>query len=60
MVIARSVNNDFGPWKINDRPSDGMDLQAERAGVGGPLAVSGSGRYNFLVLNAKPDLPGSH
>ena len=42
MVIAGSVNNDFEPWNIN-APTVGMGWGpwAERAGVGGSLAVGG-------------------
>ena len=42
MVIAGSVNNDFKPWKINGPiAGTGWGPRAERAGVGGPLAVGG-------------------
>ena len=43
MVIAGSVNNDFEPWKLTDRPSERMGPRAERADVGGPLAVGDRG-----------------
>ena len=44
MVIAGLVNNDFEPWKINGPAAGtGWGPRAERAGVGGPLAVGGRG-----------------
>ena len=44
MVIAGSVNKTFGPWKINGPTvGTGWGTRAERAGVGGPLAVGGRG-----------------
>ena len=43
-MIAGSVNNDFEPWKINGPTvGTGWGPRAERAGVGGPLAVDGRG-----------------
>ena len=51
MVIAGLLNNDFKPWKINE-PITGTrwDPQAEGAGVGGPLAVSGRNITNLLAI----------
>ena len=42
MMITGSVNNDSELWKINEPTV----RRNEKAGMGDPLAMDGSGRYS--------------